>query len=60
MRGDCDCFWLWGAFSMQLGDVPAMVADVEDLSRDVGFRPNTSIEQGIRSFVDWSRDFYRA
>lgn len=44
---------------MQPGDVPATFADVEDLSRDVGFRPNTPIEQGIRSFVDWYRDYYR-
>ncbi|MHB1183328.1 MAG: NAD-dependent epimerase [Desulfobulbia bacterium] len=44
---------------MQPGDVPATFADVEDLSRDVGFKPNTPIEQGIRSFVDWYRDYYR-
>ena len=44
---------------MQPGDVPATFADVEDLSRDVGFMPNTPIEQGIRSFVDWYRDYYR-
>jgi UDP-glucuronate 4-epimerase len=44
---------------MQPGDVPATFADVEDLSRDAGFKPNTPIEQGIRSFVDWYRDYYR-
>jgi UDP-glucuronate 4-epimerase len=44
---------------MQPGDVPATFADVEDLIRDVGFKPNTSIEEGIRHFVEWYRDYYR-
>jgi UDP-glucuronate 4-epimerase len=43
---------------MQPGDVPATFADVEDLSRDVGFRPATPIEEGIRRFVAWYREFY--
>jgi UDP-glucuronate 4-epimerase len=42
---------------MQPGDVPATYADVEDLMRDVGFRPDTSIEEGIREFVGWFRDY---
>ena len=45
---------------MQPGDVPATYADVDDLSRDVGFRPNTSVEEGISRFVDWYREDYRA
>jgi UDP-glucuronate 4-epimerase len=44
---------------MQPGDVTATFADVGDLMRDVGFRPETSIEDGIRSFVAWYRDHYR-
>lgn len=38
---------------MQPGDVPATYADVDDLVRDVGFRPATSIEEGIGKFVAW-------
>ncbi|MDZ8184583.1 MAG: NAD-dependent epimerase [Nostoc sp. ChiSLP02] len=44
---------------MQPGDVPATYADVEDLATDVGFRPNTSIEQGIQRFVNWYRSYYK-
>ena len=44
---------------MQAGDVPATYADVTDLVRDVGFKPSTSIETGIRNFVDWYRNYYR-
>lgn len=43
---------------MQPGDVPATYADVDDLTRDVGFRPATPIEEGVRRFVDWYREFY--
>jgi UDP-glucuronate 4-epimerase len=44
---------------MQPGDVPATFADVSDLSRDFGFRPSISIEEGVRRFVDWYLDYYR-
>ena len=44
---------------MQPGDVPATYADVDDLIRDVGFMPATPIEEGVRRFVAWYRDFYR-
>ena len=44
---------------MQPGDVPETFADVGDLMRDVGFRPQTSIEDGIRDFVAWYRDYYK-
>jgi len=44
---------------MQPGDVPATYADVDDLIRDVGFQPATPIEEGVRRFVAWYRDFYR-
>ncbi|MFM7426560.1 MAG: NAD-dependent epimerase/dehydratase family protein, partial [Elainella sp.] len=43
---------------MQPGDVPITYADVDDLMRDVGFRPATSIEAGIARFVDWYRSYY--
>jgi UDP-glucuronate 4-epimerase len=43
---------------MQPGDVPATYADVDDLSRDVGFRPATSIEEGVDRFVAWYRDYF--
>jgi UDP-glucuronate 4-epimerase len=43
---------------MQPGDVPATFADVQDLSRDVGFKPSTPIEEGIGRFVAWYREFY--
>jgi UDP-glucuronate 4-epimerase len=44
---------------MQPGDVPATFADVSDLTSDVGYHPTTSIEVGIRKFVDWYREYYR-
>jgi UDP-glucuronate 4-epimerase len=42
---------------MQPGDVPATYADVDDLMREVGFKPATPIEEGIRRFVDWYRAY---
>jgi UDP-glucuronate 4-epimerase len=42
---------------MQPGDVPETYADVDDLMRDVGFRPATPVETGIRNFVDWYRAY---
>ena len=44
---------------MQAGDVLETFADVNDLMRDTGFRPDTSIEDGIRHFVAWYREHYR-
>jgi UDP-glucuronate 4-epimerase len=43
---------------MQPGDVQATYADIDELVRDVGYRPATSVEQGLSTFVDWYRDFY--
>ena len=43
---------------MQPGDVPETCADVADLMRDVGFAPATPIEEGVRRFVAWYREFY--
>jgi UDP-glucuronate 4-epimerase len=45
---------------MQPGDVPATYADVEDLTRDVGFTPATSIEDGIARFSKWFREYHKA
>jgi UDP-glucuronate 4-epimerase len=42
---------------MQPGDVPETYADVDDLMRDVGFRPSTPVETGIRNFIDWYRRY---
>jgi len=44
---------------LQPGDVPATWADVGDLTRAVGFKPATPIEEGIRRFVSWYREYYR-
>jgi UDP-glucuronate 4-epimerase len=44
---------------MQLGDVPDTWADVEDLATEVGYRPSTPVEQGVRSFVDWYLEYYQ-
>ena len=43
---------------MQPGDVEATYADVADLVEDLGYRPNTSIEDGIGQFVDWYTAYY--
>jgi len=43
---------------LQAGDVRATYADIDDLMRDVGFKPNTPIEEGIKQFVDWYRSYY--
>ena len=44
---------------MQDGDVPATYADVDDLIRDAGFKPETSIEDGVGRFVAWFKDYYK-
>lgn len=44
---------------MQKGDVLYTYADIEELNRDFGFRPLTSIEEGIPKFIDWYNTFYR-
>jgi UDP-glucuronate 4-epimerase len=43
---------------MQPGDVPVTFADVADLERELGFRPRTSLEDGLGRMVDWYRSFY--
>ena len=44
---------------MQPGDVPATYADVDDLMREVGFRPATPIADGIARFIAWYKDYHR-
>ncbi|MCI5150079.1 MAG: capsular biosynthesis protein CpsI, partial [Candidatus Electrothrix sp. MAN1_4] len=43
---------------MQAGDVPATYANVDDLVREIDFKPQTSIEEGIGKFVEWYREYY--
>ena len=43
---------------MQPGDVPATYADIEDLARAIGFRPATTIENGVARFAKWYRDYH--
>ncbi len=45
---------------IQPGDVPATFADIDDLARDVGFRPSTPLQTGIELFVEWYRDYYKS
>jgi UDP-glucuronate 4-epimerase len=43
---------------LQLGDVPETCADISDLVKDVGYRPATPIEVGVKKFVDWFCEYY--
>jgi UDP-glucuronate 4-epimerase len=43
---------------LQLGDVPETFADIDDLVRDVGYRPATPVEEGVKRFVDWFCEYY--
>jgi UDP-glucuronate 4-epimerase len=43
---------------MQPGDVPETYADIDDLMRDVGFRPSTPIAEGVARFIRWYRDYH--
>ena len=43
---------------MQLGDVPSTLADVSDLVDTIGFKPQTTLEEGVGAFVDWYKDYY--
>jgi UDP-glucuronate 4-epimerase len=45
---------------LQPGDVPDTYADTEDLVNDVGYQPDTPIEVGVKRFVDWYLDYYKA
>lgn len=43
---------------MQAGDVPVTYADTTPLERDYGFKPNTSLREGLRKFAEWYKEFY--
>ena len=43
---------------IQAGDVPSTYADVNDLINDLGYKPQTSVKEGISKFVDWYREFF--
>ena len=45
---------------MQAGDVPATCADVSELQRTVGYKPQTPVEIGVRRFAEWYQAFYRS
>src|SRR5688572_527780 len=44
---------------LQDGDVPETFADVDDLMRDVDFKPATSIETGVGNFIEWYKEYYK-
>jgi UDP-glucuronate 4-epimerase len=44
---------------LQLGDVPDTYANVDELMTEVGYKPDTPIEVGVRNFVEWFRGYYR-
>ena len=44
---------------LQAGDVPDTFANVDELIADVGYKPSTPVEVGVRNFVEWFRDYYR-
>ncbi len=44
---------------MQPGDVPVTYADTTDLERDFGFKPSTSLREGLRNFAVWYKEFYK-
>ena len=44
---------------MQLGDVEDTFADTTKLEKWIDFRPKTSIEIGVRNFINWYKDFYK-
>lgn len=44
---------------MQIGDIAKTSADVSDLERDFGYKPSTTIEEGVKAFVEWYREFYK-
>lgn len=44
---------------MQAGDVPVTYADISTLERDFGYKPNTSLREGLRKFAEWYAEFYK-
>jgi len=57
-----DCLGMKAEMNMlplQNGDVPATYANIQDLINDVGFKPETTVEEGIANFVEWYRNYYQ-
>ena len=44
---------------MQPGDVPVTYADTSALERDFGYKPSTSLREGLRNFAEWYAEFYK-
>ena len=44
---------------MQKGDVPITYADISDLEKDFGYKPSTSLREGLRNFAKWYKSFYK-
>ena len=44
---------------LQPGDVIATYANVDNLIKDVGYKPSTTIEDGMARFIDWYKDYYK-
>ena len=45
--------------AMQPGDVPVTYADTSALERDFGFKPHTSLREGLCKFAEWYKEFYQ-
>ena len=45
--------------AMQPGDVPVTYADTSALERDFGYKPSTSLREGLRKFAEWYAKFYK-
>jgi len=43
---------------MQQGDVPITYADIVDLTNDFGFKPSTTLKEGLKKFVEWYKEYY--
>jgi len=44
---------------LQDGDVPETYADIDDLVREINFKPSTTIEEGVTKFVNWYKEYYQ-
>ncbi len=44
---------------MQKGDVTITYVDTSDLERDFGYKPSTSLREGLRRFAEWYKSFYK-
>lgn len=58
LPADYDCKVHKELVPMQPGDVPVTFADTSDLERDFGFKPHTSLREGLRCFAEWYKQFY--